>query len=191
MENNELNTTVETKAEVKPNKKFDRRDNRKRVKEVSDIESKTIAINRVTKVVKGGRKMKFAAHVIVGDRKGRVGYGSGKAAETPAAIDKALKRAKANMITVSISENTIPHEVTGKFGTSKVFMMPAKTGNGIIAGSSVRPIVELAGIKDITTKAYGSRNAINCAKATFDALKKLRTAEEIMAIRNAGKEENK
>ena len=182
MENNEKKT-------VKSEKKFDRKDNRKRVREISDIESKTIAINRVTKVVKGGRTMKFAAHVIVGDKKGKVGYGSGKAAEVPVAIDKALARAKANMIKVSISGNTIPHDVQGKFGTSKVYMMPAKDGNGVIAGSSVRPIVELAGIKNITTKAYGSRNAINCAKATFDALKKLRTADEIAAIRNADREE--
>lgn len=185
MENNEK------KAFNKSEKKFDRKDNKRRVREISDIESKTIAINRVTKVVKGGRTMKFAAHVIVGDKKGRVGYGSGKAAEVPVAIDKALARAKANMIRVSIAGNTIPHDTTGNFGSSKVFMMPAKDGNGIIAGSSVRPIVELAGIKNITTKAYGSRNAINCAKATFNALKKLRTAEEIMAIRNAGNEENK
>ena len=139
-----------------------RRD-REEVKQDDGINSKLVAVNRITKVVKGGRIMRFAALVAVGDGKGRVGIGTGKAKEVPEAIKKAELIARRQMIRVPVGEFTIPHNVQGKFGKSTVLMKPAPEGNGIIAGGSVRAIVELAGIKNITTKTFGSRNPINTA----------------------------
>lgn len=147
------------------------------------LDKVTVDINRITKVVKGGRKLRFAALVVVGDRKGRVGIGVGKSAETSEAIEKATTAAKKHMITIALDSTTIPHEITGNFEKTKVLMMPAKEGKGVIAGGSVRTVVELAGIKDIVTKLYGSNNKVNCVKATINGLKKLKTKEEVAHLR--------
>ncbi len=186
MENNQKNT-----FERKP---FDKRhtgDKRgpRREKEVDPIASKLVNVNRVTKVVKGGRHMRFTALVVVGDNAGKVGVGTGKASEVPAAIEKATASGKKSMITVPLEGGTIPHEVIGRFGTSQVKLIPSKEGTGVIAGGSVRPVVELCGIKDITAKAYGSRNKTNCVKATLDALMQLRSKEEVAALRGKTVEE--
>jgi len=144
---------------------------------------KTITVNRVTKVVKGGRNMRFAALVVVGDGKDRVGVGLGKAKEVPEAIEKANKLAAKNMITISADGLTIPHAIEGIFGRGKVRLMPAPEGTGVIAGGAVRAVLEVTGIKDIRTKSIGSNNPINCAKATIEGLKGLRTREQIAEIR--------
>ena len=153
------------------------------------IQSRLVAVNRITKVVKGGRNMRFAALIVVGDGNGSIGIGTGKAAEVPEAIKKAEQIARRNMVKVSIGESTIPHEVVGKFGKSVVILKPAPEGRGVIAGASVRSVVELAGIKNITTKSYGSRTSINTVKATFEGLKSLRSAEKIAALRGKTVEE--
>ena len=158
-------------------------------KEIDPIASKLVDVNRITKVVKGGRNMRFSALVVAGDKSGKVGVGAGKAAEVPNAIDKATMSAKKHMVRVPLEGTTIPHEVTGRFGTSMVKLLPAKEGTGVIAGGSVRPVVELCGIKDIKAKNYGSRNKINCVKATLDALTQLRSKEEIASLRGKTLEE--
>ena len=162
---------------------------REQVVEKHDDGSRLVAVNRITKVVKGGRNMRFAALIVVGDGNGSIGIGTGKAAEVPEAIKKAEQIARRNMVKVSIGESTIPHEVVGKFGKSVVILKPAPEGRGVIAGASVRSVVELAGIKNITTKSYGSRNSINTVKATFEGLKSLRSAEKIAALRGKTVEE--
>ena len=154
-----------------------------------ELVEKVVSIKRVTKVVKGGRNMRFAALIVVGDGNGSIGIGTGKAAEVPEAIKKAEQIARRNMVKVSIGESTIPHEVVGKFAKSVVILKPAPEGRGVIAGASVRSVVELAGIKNITTKSYGSRNSINTVKATFEGLKSLRSAEKIAALRGKTVEE--
>ncbi|HIV63356.1 MAG TPA: 30S ribosomal protein S5 [Firmicutes bacterium] len=159
------------------------------VRQDDGINSKLVSVNRITKVVKGGRIMRFAALVVVGDGKGRVGIGTGKAKEVPEAIKKAELVARRSMISVPLSETTIPHTVMGKFGKSTVLMKPAPEGNGVIAGGSVRAIVELAGIKNITTKSYGSRNPINTVRAALAGLKELRSPEQIAALRGKTVEE--
>lgn len=153
------------------------------------LTTKLVSVNRISKTVKGGRNMRFAALVVVGDGKGKVGYGSGKATEVPEAIKKAEEAAKHSMFTVSVAGDTIPHKTNGTFGKSNVLMLPAPEGTGVIAGSSVRAVVELVGIKNITTKCYGSRNPINCVKATINGLKALRTAEQVAAMRGKTVEE--
>ena len=158
-------------------------------KEIDPIASKLVDVNRITKVVKGGRNMRFSALVVAGDKNGKVGVGAGKAAEVPNAIDKATASAKKHMVAVPLEGTTIPHEVIGRFGTSLVKLLPAKEGTGVIAGGSVRPVVELCGIKDITAKTYGSRNKVNCVKATLDALMQLRSKEQIAALRGKTLEE--
>lgn len=158
-------------------------------KEKDELQRKLVAINRVTKVVKGGRNMRFAACVVVGDGKGNVGMGMGKAGEVPEAIEKAAARAKRNMISVALSEKTIPHEVKGVFGKGVVQMMPAPEGTGVIAGGSVRAVVELAGIKNIVTKSHGSSNPINSVKAAIEGLRQLRTPEQVAALRGKTVEE--
>ncbi len=163
-----------------------RKDRKPFVKEVDPIASKLVEVNRVTKVVKGGRNMRFSALVVAGDKQGRVGVGAGKAAEVPNAIDKATMSAKKHMVKIALEGTTIPHEVVGRFGTSVVKLMPSPEGTGIIAGGSVRPVVELCGIKDITAKCYGSRSKVNVVKATLDGLTQLRTKEEVAKLR--GKE---
>ena len=166
-----------------------RRDKKENFEKKDELEKKTVAINRITKVVKGGRKMRFSALVVIGDKKGKVGIGMGKGAEVSIAIEKANVDAKRNMIDISLKDTTIPHEVIGKFEKTKVIMMPAPKGTGIIAGGSVRSLVELVGIEDITTKLYGSNNPINCVKATLDGLKQLRTIEQIAKLRGKSVEE--
>ena len=150
---------------------------------------KLIQVNRVTKVVKGGRNMRFAALVVVGDGKGKVGVGSGKANEVPEAIEKAQAQAKRNLITVPMVAASIPHEVYGKFGKGYVLMMPASEGTGVIAVGPVRAVMEAAGIKDIRTKSYGTNNPVNCVKAVIDGLARLKTAEQVAAARGKSVEE--
>ena len=149
----------------------------------SEYQEQLVALNRVSKTVKGGRIARFAALMVIGNGKGRVGYGLGKAAEVPEAIRKGIEDAKKNMITVSLSDTTIPHEVTGEFGSGRVLLKPAPTGTGIIAGGSVRKVLEAAGIKNIRAKCLRSSNPINVVKATFAGLAELRTAEEVAALR--------
>jgi len=148
-----------------------------------DLKEKLVALNRVSKTVKGGRIARFAAIMVVGDENGHVGYGLGKAAEVPEAIRKGIEDAKKNMITVSLKDTTIPHEVLGKFGAGTVLLKPAAPGTGIIAGKTVRAVLELAGIKNIRAKCLRSSNPTNVVKATFAGLSELRTAEEVARIR--------
>ena len=158
-------------------------------REQSEYTEKVVALNRVSKTVKGGRVMKFSALVVVGDEKGKVGYGLGKAAEVPEAIRKGLESAKKNMITVSMFGTTIPHETVGEFGAGRVMMKPAAPGTGIIAGGAVRAVVEAAGIKDIRAKCLRSNNPNNVVAATFEGLKAMRTVEEVAAVRGKSAEE--
>lgn len=148
-----------------------------------ELQENLVALNRVSKTVKGGRIARFAAIMVVGDGNGHVGYGLGKAAEVPEAIRKAGEAAKKNMITVSMKDTTIPHEIIGEFGAGKVLLKPAAPGTGIIAGKTVRAVLELAGIKNIRAKCLRSNNPINVVKATFEGLKALRTAEAVAKSR--------
>jgi len=148
-----------------------------------ELEERVVAINRVSKTVKGGRIFKFSALVVVGDGKGLVGFGIGKSGEVPDAIRKGIEDAKKNVIKVSLRGTTIPHEITGKFGAGEVILLPAPKGTGVIAGGPVRAVVETVGIKDIRTKAIRSNNPCNVVRATIDGLSKLRTAEEVAAVR--------
>ena len=160
-----------------------------RNEQVSEFKEKLVAVNRVSKTVKGGRNMRFSALMVVGDEKGRVGCGMGKAVEIPEAIRKGTEDAKKQMITVPLNGTTIPHEVVGVFGTARVKMMPAPEGTGVIAGGPARAVLELCGIKDIRTKSYGSNNPINMVKATIEGLASLRTAEEVAKLRGKTVEE--
>ena len=162
---------------------------REEVKVDDGIKSKLVGVNRVSKTVKGGRNMRFSALVVVGDGKGSVGLGMAKAAEVPEAIKKAEGLARRSMVKIPLSETTIPHEVIGVFGKSQVLLRHAPEGTGVIAGSSARSVVELAGIRNITTKSYGSRNPVNCVKATLAGLKQLRSPEQIAAQRGKTVEE--
>ncbi len=166
-----------------------KKENKFQNSERDEMLNKLIAVRRVTKVVKGGRTMRLAALMVVGDGKGMLGIGTGKAAEIPEAIRKATADAKRNMVQVSLVGTTIPHEAIGEFGSSKVIIMPASEGTGVIAGGPVRAILEVSGIKDIRTKSLGSNNPINCVKATMDALKKLKTVEQVAALRGKTVEE--
>ncbi|MDY2879992.1 MAG: 30S ribosomal protein S5 [Candidatus Borkfalkiaceae bacterium] len=150
---------------------------------------KLIAVNRITKVVKGGRKMRFSALVVIGDENGKVGYGAGKANEVPEAIEKATAQAKKAMKKVSLVGTTIPHAVHGKFGRGSVLMMPAAEGTGVIAGGPVRAVMEAAGIKNIRTKSHGSNNPVNMVKAVIAGLNELKTVEEVAALRGKTIEE--
>ena len=145
----------------------------------SELKEKVVAINRVAKVVKGGRNFRFSAVVVVGDENGHVGVGNGKAAEVPDAIKKAIDEAKKNLIEVPIVGTTIPHEYIGKFGSASVVLKPAAEGSGVIAGGSVRPVLELAGYKDIRTKVVGTNNPRNVVYATLEGLKSMRTIEQV------------
>ena len=158
-------------------------------REPSEFVEKLVALNRVSKTVKGGRVMKFAALMVVGDEKGRVGCGMGKAVEIPEAIRKGLEDAKKSMITVPMAGTTIPHEVVGVFGTARVKMLPAPEGTGVIAGGPVRAVLEAVGIKDIRSKALRSNNPCNVVRATIDGLSKLRTVDEVAAVRDKSAKE--
>ena len=155
----------------------------------SEYEERVVALNRVSKTVKGGRVMKFAALVVIGDQKGTIGVGQGKAAEVPDAIRKAIEDAKKNLVTISLKGSSIPHETIGEFGAGRVLLKPAAPGTGVIAGGAVRAVVEVAGIKDIRTKCLRSHNPQNVVNATVEGLKSLRTAEQVAAVRGKSAEE--
>ena len=157
--------------------------------EQPEFEERVGAINRVTKVVKGGRRFRFAALVVIGDKKGNVGFGTGKSQEVPEAIKKAIENAKKNMITVATVKTTIPHPVTGVYGAGRVVLRPASEGTGVIAGGPVRAVVELAGISDILSKSLGSATTINVVRATIEGLKSLETVEQVAARRGKTVEE--
>lgn len=161
------------------------------IKEVEqpEFEERVVTINRVTKVVKGGRRFRFAALVVIGDKKGNVGFGTGKANEVPDAIQKAIEAAKKNIIKVAVVNSTIPHEVTGVYGAGRVVLRPASAGTGVVAGGPVRAVVELAGITDILSKSLGSATPINVIRATIEGLKSLETVEQVAARRGKTVEE--
>lgn len=197
MEENKVTVTEEVKPEAKVEEVKPTRDGKKpfnkdrrgpkdrnRAPKPKLYDEVVVSINRVCKTVKGGRKMKFAALVVVGDRKGKYGFGTGKASEVPEAIKKAVEAAHKNISKMPIVKNdTIPHDIVGKYGATKVFLKPAKEGTGIIAGGPVRSILELAGIKNVYSKVYGSRTAINVIRACDDAIKGLKTYTKTQDLR--------
>lgn len=154
-----------------------------------ELQERLVVVNRVSKTVKGGRIARFAALMVVGDGNGHVGYGLGKAAEVPEAIRKGIEDAKKNMIEVSLKDTTIPHEVLGEYGAGRVLLKPAAPGTGVIAGKTVRAVVELAGVKNIRAKSLRSNNPTNVIKATFEGLKALRTVEQVAKTRGISTEQ--
>ena len=155
----------------------------------TELKEKVVNVSRVAKVVKGGRTFRFSVLVVVGDENGHVGVGTGKSVEVPEAIKKATDDAKKNLVEVSLVNGTLPHEYTTNFGSSKVILKPAVEGTGIIAGGAVRPVLELAGVKNVTAKTLGSRNSRNVVYATLKALKAMRTPEEVAKLRGKTVEE--
>ena len=160
-----------------------------RREQVSEFKEKLVYINRVAKTVKGGKNFRFSTLMVVGDEKGRVGCGMGKAVEIPEAVRKGIEDAKKQMINVSLNGTTIPHEIVGVFGTGRVLLMPAPEGTGVIAGGPVRAVIEACGIKNIRTKSIGSNNPVNMVKATLAGLEQLRNAEEVAKLRGKTVEE--
>ena len=160
-----------------------------RNEQVSEFKEKLVAVNRVSKTVKGGRNMRFSALMVVGDENGRVGCGMGKAVEIPEAIRKGTEDAKKQMINVPLDNGTIPHEVVGVVGTARVKMLPAPEGTGVIAGGPVRDVLEVCGIKNIVTKSIGSNNKINVVRATLEGLSQMRSAEQVAKLRGKTVEE--
>ena len=154
-----------------------------------DLKATVVVSRRVSKTVKGGRIMRFAALVVVGDQNGHVGYGLGKSAEVPEAIRKAIEDAKKNLITVSVKGTSIPHEIVGEYGAARVLLKPAAEGTGVIAGGTVRAVLDMAGIRDIRAKSLRSNNKINVVKATFEGLRALRSAEDVAKTRGKAVEE--
>lgn len=154
-----------------------------------DLKETVVVTRRVSKTVKGGRVMRFAAVVVVGDQNGHVGYGLGKSAEVPEAIRKAIEDAKKNLIEVAVKGTSIPHEIIGEFGAARVLLKPAAEGTGVIAGGTVRAVLDMAGIRDIRAKCLRSNNKINVVKATFEGLRSLRSAEEVAKIRGKNVDE--
>ncbi|TGD23336.1 30S ribosomal protein S5 [Companilactobacillus suantsaicola] len=154
-----------------------------------ELEDRVVSINRVTKVVKGGRRLRFAAIVIVGDKNGHVGFGTGKAQEVPEAIRKAVEDAKKNLINVPMVGSTIPHEVIGTYGAGRIMLKPAEEGSGIAAGGAVRAVIELAGVGDVTSKSLGRNTPINVIRATIEGLKQLKTAESVADMRGISAQE--
>ena len=148
-----------------------------------DLQERLVSVNRVAKVVKGGKNMRFSALVVVGDGNGHVGCGIGKAIEIPEAIRKAVEQAKRSLVEVPMKGTTIPHEIKGKFNTARVLLLPAGEGTGVIAGNSARAVLEMAGVKDVKAKCYGTTNPVNAVKATIEGLANLRNAEEFAKLR--------
>lgn len=161
----------------RPNRKFNKKRNQ------DEFEEKVVTINRITKVVKGGRRFRFSALVVVGDRKGRVGIGTGKANEVPEAIKKAIQDARKNVVKVNLSKTTITHETVGVYSSSKIFMRPAAKGTGVIAGGPVRVVLELAGVHDILSKSLGSRTPVNMVRATLAGLQSMKSKKQVMEMR--------
>lgn len=197
-ENEQINVNVEAQAQETAPKgkrgnfsgkaKGDRRERAPR-KEASDLDKRVVEVRRVTKVVKGGRTLRFSALVVVGDKKGRVGIGIGKSKDVTSSIDKATTIAKRNMKLIPMVEGTIPHETIGKYSATNILLLPAPEGTGVIAGGSARAVIELAGIRNIVTKKHGSSNKINVVKATMAGLLSLKTKEEIARRRGKSVEE--
>ena len=189
MNENDRQNDRKNDRQDRPFERRDRRDRRDREQPESEWKERLVALNRVTKVVKGGKNFRFAALVVVGNEKGQVGAAIGKAKEVPEAIRKAKEAAMKHLVTVPIEGTTIPHAIDGLYGTAKVVLLPAEEGAGVIAGGGARAVLELAGVKDIRTKTFGTNNRINTVKATLEGLKGLRNAETVAKMRGKTVEE--